>query len=104
MAERPEVEPAWNEAEFTSFLQGLAEDDAPRLFAVAVEYGERHDGHIAAYGMAFHDHVEVISREGDFRARLQKPESALAYFREGGQAKPRLVWVAAAQSEQSRSA
>ncbi|RKT52472.1 hypothetical protein [Saccharothrix australiensis] len=92
MTHSTESEPLWDEAGFTAFLHGLATDDAPRLFAVAVEYGHRHDGHIAAYGMAFHDHAEVISTTGDFRASLQTPEIALTYFEDDGTT-PRLVWL-----------
>ncbi|RKT56489.1 hypothetical protein [Saccharothrix australiensis] len=93
MIDSVESEPLWDEAGFTAFLEGPAVDDAPRLFAVAVEYGHRHDGHIAAYGMAFHDHAEIISTDGDFRARLHTPESALTYFRDDNDTTPRLVWL-----------
>ncbi|WP_433260458.1 hypothetical protein ACQPZF_24180 [Actinosynnema sp. CS-041913] len=93
MTDLTELEPLWDEAGFATFLEGLATDDAPRLFAVAVEYGHRHDGYIAAYGMAFPCHAEIVSREGDFRARLQEPESALSYFAEGDGTSARLVWL-----------
>ncbi len=93
MNDPTDAAPLWDEAGFSQFLTGLATDDAPRLFAVAVEYGERHDAHIAAYGMAFYDHAEVISTEGDFHARIQKPENALLYFTETGDTTPRLVWL-----------
>ncbi|WP_433274248.1 hypothetical protein ACQPZF_21225 [Actinosynnema sp. CS-041913] len=83
----------WDEATSAQFLAELATEEAPRLFAVAVEYGERQDAHIAAYGMAFHDHAQVISTEGDFHASLQKAENALLYFTEGGDANARLLWL-----------
>ncbi|QTR03444.1 hypothetical protein J7S33_31865, partial [Saccharothrix algeriensis] len=87
-------EPLWDAAGFSAFLTGLAEDDAPRLFAVAVEYGERHDGYIAAYGMAFPDSADVINREGDLRLHLQAPEDALKYFMDHDLCeKARIVWL-----------
>ncbi|GAA1337223.1 hypothetical protein [Saccharothrix algeriensis] len=86
-------EPLWDAAGFIAFLEGLATDDAPRLFAIAVEYGCRHDGYIAAYGMAFDDHAEVVSRSGDFRALVVEPGSALRYFEEGNGTKTHLLWL-----------
>ncbi|MBB5957901.1 hypothetical protein FHS29_004509 [Saccharothrix tamanrassetensis] len=93
MDDRSGHDTVWDEATSAQFLADLADEEAPRLFAVAVEYGERYDAHIAAYGMAFHDHAEVISTEGDFRASLHKPENALLYFTEGGDANARLLWL-----------
>lgn len=96
MTEPTDLEPLWDEAGFTAFLHGLAEDDAPKLFAIAHEYGTRQDGWIAAYGIAFHDHAEVFSAEGDFHARAQSPDGALATFERfaGGQdVKLHLLWL-----------
>ncbi|CCH35217.1 hypothetical protein ABZ816_11480 [Actinosynnema sp. NPDC047251] len=72
--------PLWDEQGFAAFLRGLAEDDAPRLFAVGLEYGERHDAHVAAYGMAFDGYTEAISRDGTFRVQTTSPEDVLRYF------------------------
>ncbi|MBP2340142.1 hypothetical protein JOF41_006320 [Saccharothrix coeruleofusca] len=85
-----------SDEEFAAFLTGLATDDAPRLFAIAHEYGHRQDGWIAAYGMAFDDYAEVVSTEGDFRARAENPESALATFTRFAVAedvKVHLIWL-----------
>ncbi len=57
--------------EFAGFVVGLAQDVAPRLFAIVEEYGEREDAEVAAYGLAFADHADVNSVEGDFRLRSQ---------------------------------
>ncbi|GGP52575.1 hypothetical protein [Saccharothrix coeruleofusca] len=91
-----ELEPLWDEAGFADFLKGLSEDDAPRLFAIAHEYGTRHDGWIAAWGMAFRDRAEVVSTEGDFRTSTQSPDSALAMFARmagGEDVKLHLLWL-----------
>ncbi|GGP43480.1 hypothetical protein [Saccharothrix coeruleofusca] len=96
MNELADQEPLWDEAGFADFLQGLAQDDAPRLFAIAHEYGTRQDGWIAAWGMAFADRADVVSTEGDFRATAKDPDSALATFErfKGGEdVKLHLLWV-----------
>jgi hypothetical protein len=58
----------------------MVADEAPRLFAVVQEYGERVDGQIAAWGMAFADHAEVVSVKRGMRMSLQAPEKALRMF------------------------
>ncbi|GGP83110.1 hypothetical protein [Saccharothrix coeruleofusca] len=96
MTELTDLEPLWDRTGFAEFLRGLAQDDAPRLFAIAHEYGDRHDGWIAAYGMAFRDRAEVVSTEGDFRTSSASPEAALATFARFANAqnvKPHLVWL-----------
>lgn len=75
-------EPSWDANRFTTHLRGLAQHDAPRLFAVGLEYGEREDAEVAAYGMAFQDHTEVITLDGTHRVRTIRPEDALRHFHE----------------------
>lgn len=81
-----------DEQQFSEILRGIAVDTAPRLFAVAQEYGERQDGWIAAWGMAFPDHAEVISVRGDFRMRVRRPENALRAYADD-EVSARLVWL-----------
>ncbi|MEU4801312.1 hypothetical protein [Actinosynnema sp. NPDC023587] len=80
MTDQPDTEPQWTEAGFHRFLHGLAHEHAPRLFAIANEYGTRHDAEIAAYGLVFPDHVEVVTIEGDFRTLTDTAENALGTF------------------------
>ena len=52
--EPAEVDPATlaplcHEAEFAQEINELVADEAPRLFAVVQEYGERADGRVAAW-------------------------------------------------------
>lgn len=49
--------PICDEAEFAQEIAELVAAEAPRLFAVVQEYGERVDGRIAAWGLAFEDHA-----------------------------------------------
>ncbi|WP_433263208.1 hypothetical protein ACQPZF_31585 [Actinosynnema sp. CS-041913] len=88
--------------EFARFVAGLVRDDAPRLFAIVEEYGEREDAEVAAYGLDFGDHTDVKSVEGDFRLRSQNPQSALAVFGHStgatGVSRLHLVWLDGAES------
>ena len=85
--------PLHDEARFASILEQLVADGAPRVFAVVQEYGTRLDAWIAAWGMAFDDHAEVISVEGDMRMSLKFPDNALLGFHEADEdIHARLVW------------
>ncbi|WP_162793667.1 hypothetical protein [Streptomyces paludis] len=44
-------------------------------------------------GMAFEDHAEVISVEGDRRMRAVSPDRALRAYRVGAQVTPQLMWL-----------
>jgi hypothetical protein len=37
---------------------------APRIFAVVQEWGERVDARIAAWGLSFEDHAELLGVDG----------------------------------------
>ena len=78
---------------FTALVECMVADQAPRLFAVVEEYGERVDGRIAAWGMAFEDHADVVSIGGGVRLSAQSPESALAAFGRGTHITPYVVWI-----------
>lgn len=84
--------PLCDEAQFAEILEETVADEAPRLFAVVQEYGERVDGRIVAWGMAFEDHAEVVSVARDIRMGLQKPETALRLFNIGSHIHARIVW------------
>ncbi|AUS79549.1 hypothetical protein C1701_15715 [Actinoalloteichus sp. AHMU CJ021] len=81
------------EREFAALLEGMVAEFAPRVFAVVQEYGDRVDGRIAAWGIAFADHVEVVDVDGCSRMHLRSPESALRGFSWGRHITARLVWV-----------
>jgi len=84
--------PVCDEPEFAAILEEMVADEAPRLFAVVQEYGDRMDGRIAAWGMAFDDHAEVVSVKGGLRMSLQAPDNALRLFKFGSHIRARLVW------------
>jgi hypothetical protein len=63
------------------------------LFADVQEYGERVDSRVAAGGMAFADHAEVVFVEYDPRMSLPTPDQALPAFTRGRNIRVRLVWI-----------
>lgn len=84
--------PLCGEEEFTGLLENMVADEAPRLFAIVQEYGQRVDGAIAAWGMAFTDHTEIISVDGHRHLHLQAPQNASRHFHFGTHVRARLVW------------
>jgi hypothetical protein len=85
--------PICDEAEFSELLDEMVAEDAPRVFAVIQEYGDRVDAHIAAWGMAFDDHAVVASADGERFQTLTKPEHAVRLYTRGTRVSSRLVWV-----------
>ncbi|MDQ2708202.1 MAG: hypothetical protein M3Z25_11440 [Actinomycetota bacterium] len=88
-----DLAPLCDEPEFAAILEELVADEAPRLFAVVQEYGERVNVRIAAWGMAFAEHTEIVSAEREVRMSLQAPENALWMFKLGSHIRARLVWL-----------
>jgi hypothetical protein len=82
---------------FVRFLSGVARDEAPRLFAIVEEHGEREDARVAGYGLAFADRADVNSVEGDFHLNSQSAETALRVFDistgDEGVRRLHLVWL-----------
>lgn len=84
--------PLCDEQEFAADVADMVADEAPRLFAVVEEYGERVDARIAAWGMSFDEQAIAVDVDDRFTMFLQSPKGALRLFREP-QVTPRLVWV-----------
>jgi hypothetical protein len=81
------------EAEFNELVDEMVADEAPRLFAVVQVYGDWVDGRIAAWGMAFEDHAEVVSVDGRTHMSLRSAERAVRGFRRRPDVNAHLVWV-----------
>lgn len=92
MSPIPRGQPLCGEPEFATLLENMVADEAPRVFAVVQEYGDRVDACIAAWGIAFTDRTEVVSVECGMRMSLQTPEQALCGFNFGSHIRARLVW------------
>jgi len=87
-----DMTPLCSEEQFAVELDSMVAEDAPRLFAVVQEYGERVDGRIAAWGMAFDDRADIVSPECGLWLRLAAAEDALRGFNIGSHVHARLVW------------
>jgi hypothetical protein len=85
--------PLCDEAEFAQEIAELVADEAPRLFAVVQEYGERVDGCIAAWGLAFADYADIVRVDHGRHLILRSPERAVRLFSHSPHITARLVWV-----------
>jgi hypothetical protein len=72
----------------------MVADEAPAVFAVVQEYGRRVDGRIAAWGMAFPDHADVISVDGERHLSLPGVRNAARAFHRGRHVRAHVMWVA----------
>jgi hypothetical protein len=88
-----EEEPLCNEEEFAEEVRELVAAEAPRVFALVEEYGERVDGWIVGWGIVFEDHVEILGATGRLRASVASVERARWVF--SRRRKIRLVWTSA---------
>lgn len=79
------------EAEFAELAAGLAADSAPRRFALLVEEGEREDGWIVGWGLAFPDHAYVVGVDG--QAGLEFRDMGWGIGLPAQDSRMRLVWV-----------
>jgi hypothetical protein len=103
MGEIYEVEtsnPLCGEEEFAELVAEMVRDEAPRLFAVVQEIGEREDGRIAAWGMAFDDHAAVM-RDRSSWLSVSSPDRACRMLSRAPDVTARLVWVAPVRTEQA---
>ena len=82
--------PLCDEPEFAALAERLVADFAPRLFALVEEAGERVDGRVFAWGLAFEDHAEVVGVDRAIRGSFRSADSARLVFSRC--AKMRLVW------------
>ncbi|MGH3494478.1 MAG: hypothetical protein ACRDRL_20565 [Sciscionella sp.] len=87
--------------EFAAVVRDLVAFEAPRLFAIVQELGDRVDGRVAAWGMAFDDGVAVVSAEGHATITAASPERAARFYaRRPTAGRPevtsRVVWAPAA--------
>ncbi|MBP2320650.1 hypothetical protein JOF56_001035 [Kibdelosporangium banguiense] len=89
-----EPEPFPTDAEFTQLVSEMVTDEAPRVFAIVLEYGEHADAEIVAWGMALDDGAYVITTDSVNQYLLAAPENALNYLRGGPGTTPHLVWAA----------
>jgi hypothetical protein len=84
--------PLCGEEEFTAMVTEMVNDEAPRLFAVVQELGQREDGRIAGWGMAFADHTAVLRGTGSW-LHVSSPDRARSVLSRAPNVTARLVWL-----------
>lgn len=89
----PSAAPLCDQAEFNQMVAEMVADEAPRLFAVVQVYRERVDGRIAAWGMAFDEHADIVSVDNGTSVRLSSPERAAYGFNHRPDIIARVMWV-----------
>ncbi|GGP44717.1 hypothetical protein [Saccharothrix coeruleofusca] len=77
---------------YEKFVAELVAQERPGLFAVLREYGERDDAEVAAWGLAWPDHVEVVL-SGGARLRSSSTERVASLVGRGRNCGVRIVWV-----------
>jgi hypothetical protein len=98
---RGDEKPLCDEEEFAQEVRELVADEAPRVFALVEERGERADGWIVAWGMVFEDRVEVIGAKGGLRMTARSVDRVQrVLFR---RRKIRLVWTDPATARRPES-
>ncbi|AOS63312.1 hypothetical protein [Actinoalloteichus hymeniacidonis] len=70
--------------DFEQRTQALVDGAAPRVFALVHEYDHVPGAHLRAWGMAFPDHVEIVSAGGGVRMSMGSLDRALVGFRREG--------------------
>jgi hypothetical protein len=86
-----DLTPLGTEEEFAALIDELVAEDAPRVFALVEECGERADGWIIAWGMASEDYAELVSVDRGLRGSFPSAERARRAF--ARRRKVRLVWA-----------
>ncbi|GAA2658455.1 MULTISPECIES: hypothetical protein [Actinosynnema] len=79
---------------------------APRLFAIAYEYGDGEDGEIAAYGLQFADHADAVGVEDNHRTRAESAEGVrdlYGCFALDDDITTHVLWLDRTESELARS-
>lgn len=71
-------------------MEGLVADAAPRVFALVEEQGEREDGWVFAWGLAFEERVCVVRESGGLVESFES--AACAHDTYARRRTLRLVW------------
>ncbi|KAB1933773.1 hypothetical protein F8271_24175 [Micromonospora sp. ALFpr18c] len=88
----PATAPLGTQKEFHLMLVELANAFAPRRFAICEEHGDRIDGRVFAWGLAFEDSALLCDDEQALTGRFRSPDSAVRLFARSGR-RLRLIWI-----------
>ncbi|MBP2322592.1 hypothetical protein JOF56_002977 [Kibdelosporangium banguiense] len=79
--------------DFPQLVAEMVADQAPRVFAIVLEYGEQIDAQVLAWGMALDESAYVVTVDGKNQYLLAEPENALKCVSTHPNTKPHLVWA-----------
>nr|CEL14300.1 hypothetical protein [Kibdelosporangium sp. MJ126-NF4]CTQ88667.1 hypothetical protein [Kibdelosporangium sp. MJ126-NF4] len=71
----------------------MVADQAPKVFAVVLEFGEQTDAQVVAWGMTLDDGAYMTTVDGRNQFMLAEPENALKYVPSRSNITPHLVWA-----------
>ncbi|MBP2330792.1 hypothetical protein JOF56_011177 [Kibdelosporangium banguiense] len=91
---RSSSQPQADDTDFTTLVAEMVADQAPRVFAIVLEYGEQIDAQIIGRGMALDESAYVTTVDGKNQYLLAEPENALKYLPSHPDTTPHLVWAA----------
>lgn len=86
------MSPFGTEEEFAEAVNDMVAEEAPRLFAVVQELGDRVDARIAGWGLAHEDHVDVLGVGSSVHRGGSRPEDMLRYFHRRDRITAHIVW------------
>jgi len=85
--------PACGPEQYEVLVAEIVAESRPRLFAVFRDIGERVDGEVAAWGLDFGDHVQIVGCDGVPRTPWRSAEAALGSCGRGRGVTARVVWA-----------
>lgn len=89
------AQPQVDSTDFTTLVSKMVTDQAPRVFAIVLEYGEQIDAQVIGWGMALDESAYVTTVDGRTQYVVAVPENALKYVISPTNTTPRLVWASA---------
>lgn len=89
-----------DEANFNTLVAEMVAEQAPRVFAIVLEYGEQIDARVIGWGMALEESAYVTTADGRTQYVLAEPENALKFVPRRIDTTPRLVWATASARSQ----
>ncbi|MCE7009949.1 hypothetical protein LWC34_45160 [Kibdelosporangium philippinense] len=86
-------QPSIEEVAVTKTVSEMAADQAPKMFAIALEYHVAFKIQFVAWGMAFDGYAYVVMYDGNMQFLTTDADGALKCFPKTGNVTPRLIWV-----------
>ncbi|ONI84274.1 hypothetical protein ALI144C_15550 [Actinosynnema sp. ALI-1.44] len=79
--------------DFNTMIAQIVTDQAPRVFAVVLEFGEQTDAEIVGWGLELDHGAYMVTADGRNQYALAEPGNALRYLRNRSNVKPHLIWA-----------